>query len=71
MEDWLSRLPRAQATACRLIYIDGKSQEEAAEVVGCSRSNLSRLHQNAITWLFEEFRHARAIQLFDHGEAAD
>jgi RNA polymerase sigma factor (sigma-70 family) len=69
VEDWLSRLPRAQATACRLIYIDGKSQEEAAEVVGCSRSNFSRLHQNAITWLFEEFRHARASQLCDHREA--
>jgi RNA polymerase sigma factor (sigma-70 family) len=59
-EDWLSRLPRTHAAACRLIYIEGMSQEEAAEVVGCSKSTLSRLHHDAITRLTREVRDARA-----------
>jgi len=38
VEKWLRRLPRAQAAACRLIYLHGKSQDEAAALVGCSKS---------------------------------
>jgi RNA polymerase sigma factor (sigma-70 family) len=69
VEDWLSRLPRAHAAACRLIYIDGKSQDEAAAVVGCSKSFLSRLHHDAITWLLQDLRAARARQVPDQRDA--
>ena len=44
-------LPRSHAVACRLIYIEGKSQDEAAEVLGCSKGYLSRLHSDAIARL--------------------
>jgi DNA-directed RNA polymerase specialized sigma subunit len=51
IEEWLSRLPGVLAATCRLIYQEGRSQEEAAELLGCSRSYLSRLHRQAIFWL--------------------
>jgi RNA polymerase sigma factor (sigma-70 family) len=63
VEDWLRRLPRAHAAACRLIYIDGKSQDQAAAIVGCSKSFLSRLHHDAITWLLQDLREARASHI--------
>jgi RNA polymerase sigma factor (sigma-70 family) len=68
VEAWIRRLPRAHAAACRLIYIDGKSQDEAAAVVGCSKSYLSRLHHDAIAWLLQDHRAARACQVTDHAE---
>ena len=48
LESYFRRLPRNQATACRLIYLDGKSQAEVADLLGYSQSYLSRLHQNAL-----------------------
>jgi RNA polymerase sigma factor (sigma-70 family) len=59
VERWLRGLPKAHAAACRLIYIEGKTQEEVAALVGCSKSYLSRLHQQALTWLIEDMRAAR------------
>ena len=59
VEKWIRRLPRAQAAACRLIYLHGKSQDEAAELVGCSKSYMSRLHREAI---------ARLIQRLSRGQ---
>ena len=59
VEDWLSHLPRAHAAACRLIYIDGKSQDEAAAEVGCSKSYLSRLHREAVTWLIRKYHQTK------------
>jgi RNA polymerase sigma factor (sigma-70 family) len=54
VERWLSRLPKAHAAACRLIYVHGKSPDEAAVEVGCSRSFLSRLHREAVLSLIVE-----------------
>jgi RNA polymerase sigma factor (sigma-70 family) len=51
VESWLRRLPPGYRTVCRLIYINGNSQEEAAAIMGCSKSFLSRLHREAISWL--------------------
>jgi RNA polymerase sigma factor (sigma-70 family) len=51
LESYFRRLPRDQATACRLIYLDGKSQEEVADLLGFSKSYLSRLHQTALAAL--------------------
>jgi RNA polymerase sigma factor (sigma-70 family) len=58
VEKWLSRLPRAQAAACRLIYLHGKSQDEAAALVGCSKSYMSRLHRDAISRLIQDYHAA-------------
>jgi len=60
VEEWLRRLPKAHAVACRHIYIGGKSQDEVAELVGCSKSFLSRLHREAISWLIRDYQAARA-----------
>ena len=48
LESYFRRLPREQANACRLIYIDGKTQAEAADLLGYSRAYLCRLHQHAL-----------------------
>jgi RNA polymerase sigma factor (sigma-70 family) len=55
VERWLRRLPRAQAAACRLIYLQGMSQDEAAAFLGCSKSYMSRLHRGAIARLIDEY----------------
>jgi RNA polymerase sigma factor (sigma-70 family) len=57
VERWLSRLPKAHAVACRLIYVHGKSPDEAAAEVGCSRSFLFRLHREAVLRLIAEDGH--------------
>ncbi len=62
VEKWLSRLPRAQAAACRLIYLHGKSQDEAAVLVGCSKSYMSRLHRDAIARLIQDYHAASGPQ---------
>jgi RNA polymerase sporulation-specific sigma factor len=51
LESYFRRLPRDQATACRLIYLDGKSQDEVADALGYSKAYLSRLHQTALASL--------------------
>ena len=39
-----------------MIYVDGKSQDEAAAVLGCSKSYFSRLHRDAVEWLGRDYR---------------
>ena len=53
VEEWLGRLPRVHAMACRLIYLYGQDQNTVAESVGCSKSFLSRLHREALTMLIK------------------
>jgi len=60
VEEWLRRLPKSHAVACRHIYIGGKSQDEVAELLGYSKSFLSRLHREAISWLIRDYQAARA-----------
>jgi RNA polymerase sigma factor (sigma-70 family) len=62
LENWIKQLPRLHATAFRHIYLDGKSQDEAAALVGCSKSHLSRLHHEAITWLHETHELDRHVE---------
>jgi len=50
VENWLKKLPPQHSAAFRHIYIDGKTQEEAASLVGCSKSAMSRIHQQTINW---------------------
>jgi RNA polymerase sigma factor (sigma-70 family) len=51
VEAWLRKLPSKHAAACRLIYVQGKSQAEAAAALGCSQSRLCFLHREAIAML--------------------
>ena len=54
VERHLRRLTKAQASACRLIYLDGKSQDETAALLGYSKAYLSRLHRDALESLGRE-----------------
>jgi RNA polymerase sigma factor (sigma-70 family) len=59
-ESVIRLLPRSQAMACRMIYIEGKSQDEAARAIGCTKSYVSRLHAEALTRLGRDHREALA-----------
>ncbi len=48
VEDLLQKLPPLHEAACRLVYLEGKSQDEAARVLGYSKSYFSRVHQAAL-----------------------
>lgn len=48
---WMRKLPAKHAAACRQIYLDGRTQTEAARRLGCSQSHLSALHREAIAML--------------------
>lgn len=61
IENWIRLLPRTHSLAFRHIYLDGKTKEETARLVGCSKAYLTRLHQEAITWLHQVY----AIELND------
>jgi RNA polymerase sigma factor (sigma-70 family) len=56
VESFLRRLPRIHAEVCRMVYIEGRSQVEAAKALGCSKSYISRVLRDAIGWLREERR---------------
>jgi RNA polymerase sigma factor (sigma-70 family) len=66
VENWIRQLPRPHALAFRHIYLDGKSQEETAALVGCSKSSLSRMHSQAISWLQQTYNFQTA---YDPSEA--
>lgn len=51
IDQLLRRLPRRHAEACRRIYLQGKTQAEAARELGCSQSRLSCMHREALTML--------------------
>jgi RNA polymerase sigma factor (sigma-70 family) len=55
LERWLNGLPKAQATACRLIYVHAKTPDEVAAAVGCSKSFLFRLHREAVLKLIADY----------------
>ena len=64
-ENWLRQLPRLQAQAFRHIYIDGKTQAEAAALVGCSKWALHRMHTEGIKSLQQIFEYDRAKAHFN------
>lgn len=53
VEFHFQKMPSAQAAACRLIYLEGKSQDEVARIMDCTRSYVSRIHREALDFLFE------------------
>jgi len=60
VESVIRRLPRAQAAACRLIYIEGKSGDETASALGLSAGYVSRLHGEALAVIGRTYREALA-----------
>ena len=48
-ENWIGQLPRLQAKAFRHIYLDGKTQKETADLVGCSKWCLNRMHSQGLS----------------------
>jgi RNA polymerase sigma factor (sigma-70 family) len=60
VEAWLSKLPLIHSLACRHIYINNMTQEQAAAQIGCSKSFVSRLHREAISWLLLDYQAAMA-----------
>jgi RNA polymerase sigma factor (sigma-70 family) len=50
-ENWIGHLTRPQAQAFRHIYLDGKTQKEAAALVGCSIWILNRMHSAGLDCL--------------------
>lgn len=55
VESCLRNLPPKHATACREIYMNGKTQGEAAESLGCSKSRLSYLHKEGLEMIQESW----------------
>ena len=55
VEKCLSNLPPKHATACREIYLNGKTQIEAANLLGCSKSRLSYLHKEGLEMIQERW----------------
>ena len=70
LESYFRRLPKAQASACRLIYLDGKSQDETAALLGYSKAYLSRLHRDALenAWAGSTMRPGAALREKARGE---
>jgi RNA polymerase sigma factor (sigma-70 family) len=54
------RLPRSQADACRLIYFEDKSYRETAEILGCTKGCVTRLHIDTLARLRHDYREALA-----------
>ena len=55
VEHWLRKLPKRHAFICRLYYLYGKTQSEIADVIGCSQSEITRLHKKSIDLLSEPY----------------
>jgi RNA polymerase sigma factor (sigma-70 family) len=51
VEVWLRKLPPKHAAACRELYLNDRTQVEAAEAIGCSQSRLSYMRREAIAML--------------------
>lgn len=60
VEHWLRRLPSRQAAICRLYYVYGKTQTEIAATLGCSQSEVTRLHRKSIAFLAKPPRNSQA-----------
>ena len=50
-EAWLRLLPGKLAALCRLMYVDGANQLEAAARLGLSQSRVSTMHREALSIL--------------------
>jgi RNA polymerase sigma factor (sigma-70 family) len=55
VEHLLKKLPKKHATVCRMQYLYGKTQTEIAEMLGCSQTEVTRLHLKALELLSEPY----------------
>ena len=55
VEQILRKLPERHATVCRLHYLYGKTQAEIGDVIGCSQSEIARLHRKSLDLLSEPY----------------
>jgi RNA polymerase sigma factor (sigma-70 family) len=55
-QGWIGQLPQLQAQAFRHIYLEGKTREEVASLVGCSKSKLNRIHGEGLKSLEQTYR---------------
>ena len=51
VDRWLKKLPPKHAAACRHIYVEGYNQNEAARIMGCSKTRISYLHKESLAML--------------------
>jgi RNA polymerase sigma factor (sigma-70 family) len=51
VERWLGKLPRPHAATCRLIYLHGMTQPQAAAALGCTPSRVGMMHRQALAML--------------------
>lgn len=62
VEGWLRKLPVKHAAVCRHIYLNDRTQGEAAGRIGCSKSRLSYLHKEALDILKDAWTHAERVK---------
>ena len=55
IEHVLRKLPERHATVCRLHYLYGKTQAEIGEALGCSQSEITRLHRKSLELLSDPY----------------
>ncbi len=55
VEQILRKLPARHANVCRLYYLYGKTQAEIGEAMGCSQSEVTRLHRKSLDLLSEPY----------------
>ncbi len=55
VEHWLKRLPSRHAQVCRLYYLYGKTQVEIGEILGCSQSEVTRLHRKSLELMSDPY----------------
>ncbi len=59
VEHILRKLPKKHAAICRLHYLYGKTQAEIGRTMGCSQSEVARLHKKSLNLLAEPYSNAR------------
>lgn len=62
VENCLRQLPTKHAACCREIYVNGKTQGEAAEAIGCSKSRLSYLHKESLELINDALAYRAQIE---------
>jgi RNA polymerase sigma factor (sigma-70 family) len=55
VEHLLHKLPKKHATVCRMQYLYGKTQSEIASMLGCSQTEVTRLHLKALELLSDPY----------------
>jgi RNA polymerase sigma factor (sigma-70 family) len=55
VEHLLKKLPKKHATVCRMQYLYGKTQSEIAAMLGCSQTEIARLHMKALEFLSDPY----------------